>query len=199
MKWSAYDNKNLIVPDHEDYEFQGKKYKKAILNDYTNSKLTAIDKYWPPNSEIVTSVIRTSEDSLRIIRQYLHSKNLARVHPEAMTCEISELNESNYFVWQKGWSNLLNIGIIVNPPLPAICLMDYFRDGLDERGQPIKINKKGQVIGQSPHIPDPKNPMKGAADLSGLDSLTIVKRLAEDKMIRGFLVERANNCIHLDL
>lgn len=171
MEWEAYKNKNLIVPE------------KVVLNPTLNSVLVAIDKYWPPKGETVTSGVRVPEDSLRIIRTYLKSKNLAKDYPEAMTCLIDEMKDGQY-VWQMAWSNLLSIGVIINPPLAAKCLMDYHRNG---------VNKKGQLIGQSPHT-------RGTAfDLSGTDSLTIVKRLVEDKMIRGYLLERENNCIHCDL
>jgi hypothetical protein len=184
-RWSAYDNKNLIVPDKDDFEFQGRKYRKVILDERTNATLTAIDKYWPPNSEVVTSVIREPEDSLRIIRQFLRSEGLSNKYPDAMTCGIlDKIPGTNQYVWQMAWSNLLNIGIIINPPYEAVCLMDYFRNG---------VNKKGHKIGQSPHV------RKTAFDLSGLDSLTIVKRIVEDKLIRGYLVERKQNCLHCDI
>jgi hypothetical protein len=172
MKWTAYANKNLIVPET------------IVLNERLNSTLCAIDKYWPPNGERVTSGVRTPEDSLRIIRTYLKKKDLARIYPEAMTCEMDDLNPDKTYVWQKAWSHLLNLGVIINPPKPAVCLMDYYRNG---------VNKKGQIIQQSPHT-------RGTAiDLSGTDSEVIVKRLVEDNMIRGYLVERENNCIHCDL
>jgi hypothetical protein len=172
MRWTAYDNKNLLVPE------------KVLLNEHLNSTLCAIDKYWPPKGETVTSGIRSPEDSLRIIRTYLKSKGLSLKYPEAMTCAIDEKKPDGTYVWQKAWSNLLNIGVIINPPLPAACLMDYIRGG---------INKIGKVISQSPHI-------RGTAiDISGTDSEVIVKRLVEDGMIRGYLVERENNCIHIDV
>jgi hypothetical protein len=172
MKWTAYSNKNLLVPET------------VGLNERLNSVLCAIDKYWPPAGEKVTSGTRSPEDSLRIIRTYLKSKDLARLYPEALTCKIDAKATTGWYVWQNAWSHLLNKGVIINPPLPAECLMDYMRDG---------VNRKGRVIGQSPHI-------RGTAfDISGTDSLTIVKRLVEDKMIRGYLLERENNCIHCDI
>jgi hypothetical protein len=171
MKWAAYQNKNLIVPET------------VRLNEKLNATLQRIDKYWPANGEKVTSGVRDPEDSLRIIRQYLRAKNLAKIYPYAMTGAIDQKDGKQY-VWQEAWSHLLNIGVIINPPYPAECLKDYFRGG---------VNKKGQVIGQSPHI-------RGTAfDLSGTDSEVIVKRLKEDGMIRGYLVERENNAIHCDI
>jgi hypothetical protein len=182
-EWTAYKNKNLIVPGEDDFEFNGRKYRKVILNKTLDYILQQADKYWPEKSEIVTSGVRVPEDSLRIIRNFLKSKNLAKDYPDAMECPI-DAKDGEYYVWQMAWSHLLNKGVIINPPLPANCLMDYFRNG---------VNKKGKLIGQSPHT-------RGTAfDLSGIDSLTIVKRLVEDKMIRGYLVERENNCLHCDI
>lgn len=184
MEWKSYENKHLIVPGTDNYKFQGKVYRKVILNIQLDSVLVAIDKYWPPNAEIVTSGVRVPEDSLRIIRGYLTSKGLDKQFPEAMTCKINETTPDKRYVWQMAWSTLLNKGIIINPPLPATVLLDYIRNG---------INRKGKIIGQSPHI-------KGKAfDLSGTDSLTIVKRLMEDIMIKEYLLERENNCIHCNI
>jgi hypothetical protein len=171
MTYKAYENKNLLVPGH------------IKLTPELDVVLTGVDHYWPPKSETVTSALRDPEDSLRIIRQYLKRRGLDTKYPEAMTCDI-DAKDGDQYVWQMAWSHLLSLNVIINPPLPAKCLMDYVRNG---------INKKGQVIGQSPHI-------KGKAfDIGGLDSITIVKRLVEDGMIRGYLVERENNCIHIDI
>jgi hypothetical protein len=184
MEWKSYQNKNLLVPNKDGFKFQGREYRKIELTLELDLVLYNIDKYWPPVSEIVTSGVRVPEDSLRIIRQYLTSKSLAKQYPEAMSCQILEKYSNGQYLWQMGWSALLNKGVIINPPMAAICLMDYIRDG---------INKKGQIIGQSPHV------KKKAFDLSGTDSLVIVKRLVEDKMIKSYLLERENNCIHCDI
>lgn len=172
MNWTAYSNKNLIVPTT------------VTLNELLNSTLVAIDKYWPPKGEVVTSGVRVPKDSLRIIRQYLNAKGLARIYPEAMSCAIDDKGPDGNYLWQMAWSNLLNKSVIINPPLEAVVLMNYFRDG---------VNKKGKIIGQSPHV-------RGTAfDISGLDSHVIVKRLVEDGMIKSYLIERENNCIHCDI
>lgn len=188
MNWSAYDNKNLIVPSYDDFVWRGKKYRKVILNEYLNSALVRMDPYWPPDSEIATSGVRVPADSLRIIRGYLKEYGLDKVYPDAMTCELEAKLENGEYIWQLPWSRLLNKNVIINPPLPAKCLLDYIRNG---------VNKKGRIIDQSPHIPRLGKP--GAIDLSGIDSETIVKRLIEDEIIRGYLLERANNCIHMDV
>lgn len=175
MTFKSYENKNLLVPES------------IVLTPELDIVLQHIDKYWPPASETVTSGLRQPEDQLRIIRRYLKVKGIEKDYPVAMTCTIEQKIEregKEYYAWQFAWSRLLNLGVIINPPFPAEVLEDYFRN---------RVNKKGQTIQQSPHT-------RGKAfDLSGLDSLTIVKRLLEDKQIRGYLVERENNCIHVDI
>jgi hypothetical protein len=168
----AYNNKNLKVGKH------------IVLNERLDNLLSEIDSYWT-FPETVTSAVRVPEDQLRIIRTYLKARGLDKKYPEAMTCNIRDkYTDKDEYIWQMGWSALLNAGVIINPPYPAACLMDYFRNGQ---------NRKGVVIGQSPHT-------RGAAfDLSGLDSIDVVKRLLADGKIRGYLVERENNCIHVDI
>lgn len=169
----SYSNKNLIVS------------KSIVLNEKLDDVLSEIDSYWEGRSEKVTSAVRIPSDQLRIIRKYLVLKGLDKKYPEAMTCNSMDVwTDKKEYMWQSGWSALLNAGVIINPPYPAIVLMDYFRNG---------INKRGQLIGQSPHT-------RGTAfDLSGIDSLDIVKKLVADGKIKGFLVERENNCIHCDI
>jgi hypothetical protein len=157
----------------------------VILTDELDKVISSIDEYFSAHPETVTSGLRTSEDQLRIIRKYLVAKGLDKKYPEAMTCATKDKHTINdEYVWQKGWSALLNVGVIINPPYGAICLMDYYRRGK---------NKKGEYIGMSPHT-------KGQAfDLSGLDSIEIIKKLKNLGKIRGYLEERENNCLHVDI
>lgn len=169
---TAYDNKNLIVT------------KSIKLTPTLEKVLKEIDSYWEGKKETVTSGLRDEEDQLRIIRKYLTAKGLK--YPEAMTCKVTDkviVKGEERYAWQEAWSALLNKGVIINPPYPAACLMDYWRGG---------VNKKGLPIGQSPHT-------RGRAfDISGTDSLPIVEKLLKDKKIKSYLLERENNCIHID-
>jgi hypothetical protein len=169
----AYENKYLIVP------------KKVVLTDELDRVLSSIDEYFKDHPETVTSGLRTPADQLRIIQTYLKAKGLHTKYKDAMTCAPQDkFTDNNQYCWQQGWSALLNKGVIINPPYPATCLMDYWRGG---------VNKKGLQIGQSPHT-------RGKAfDLSGLDSKDTVHLLREKGIIRGYLIERENNCIHVDI
>lgn len=157
----------------------------VVLNDALDSKIAEIDHYWEGRKEMVTSGVRDANDQIRIIRKYLTSKGLSSKYPEAMTGDVKSVDpETGLYKWQMGWSALLNIGVIINPPFTAVVLMDYLRNGK---------NKKGQSIGQSPHT-------RGTAfDISGLDSAGIVKQLKDDGKIRNYLIERENNAIHIDI
>jgi hypothetical protein len=167
----AYLNRYLKVPTS------------VVLNEKLDNILYEIDCDFRDAPETVTSALRTPEDQLRIIRKYLRAKGLDDNYPDAMTCGVHD-KEGDQYVWQKAWSHLLNVGVIINPPQPAVALMDYIRSG---------VNKKGQLIGMSPHT-------RGTAfDLSGLDSLSIVQSLKLKGKIRSYLLERENNCIHVDI
>lgn len=168
----AYQNKNLIVPSS------------VVLNERLDNVLSEIDHYWEGRKETVTSGVRTPSDQLRIIRNYLKSKGLADKYPDVFKLDEDMKTPGGEYVWQMAWSNLLHIGVIINPPFPAIVLMDYIRN---------HKNKKGQRIGQSPHT------RGNAFDLSGLDSLDIVKKLLLDGKIKSYLPERENNCLHIDI
>lgn len=169
----AYGNRYLIVPPS------------VKLNERLDQVLYDIDCDFREAPERVTSAVRDSDDQLRIIRSYLRQKGLDDHYPEAMVCDVVDrVRDDTEFAWQRAWSKLLNLGLIINPPLPAVVLMDYIRSG---------VNKKGQVIGMSPHT-------KGTAfDLSGLDSLRIVQALKLKGKIKSYLIEREQNCIHCDI
>jgi hypothetical protein len=96
----------------------------VVLTDELDRVISSIDEYFSAHPETVTSGLRTSEDQLRIIRKYLVAKGLDKKYPEAMTCGTKDkLTANDEYVWQKGWSALLNVGVIINPPYGAICLM----------------------------------------------------------------------------
>ncbi len=141
----------------------------------------------------VTRVRSTPDDQLAIIRRYLTVKGLDQKYPPAMTCGLLDKKDGIY-AWQMAWSNLLNVGIIINPPLAAKCLMDYIRNG---------VNKKGQVISQSPHINKDCLDIGGAGgeDATIKDELVVVRNAQKDKLpgLKYVLPEHGNNCIHIDI
>ena len=185
---TAKDNKFLKLRDG------------VILTPSTEPVIIALDKYFEKANCIawVTSVKRSAEDQLRIIRNELVKRKLDVKYPDAISKGVNDkisIGGKEYYAWQYGWSALLNAGFIVNPPISAICLMDYISGG---------INKKGKLINTSPHIAGLAINIGGGADgISGsvTNELAIVQRAVNDKLkgIKSILPERNNNAIHINV
>lgn len=137
----------------------------------------------------VTSGLRDAERQLKVIRDYLKAKRLDIKYPDAMSCKVADKLPNGDYVWQMAWSNLLSIGVIINPPLRAKLLMDYF----NKAGQ----NRKGAVFNQTPHANGLSFNIGGGAN--GInDELKAVELSAKERMpgLLNYLVERENNAIH---
>lgn len=142
----------------------------------------------------VTSGLRDASGQLRIIRTALINNRLQDQYQEAFADVNTKFMYGEEFVWswQPGWSKLLNIGFIVNPPFEAKVLMDYYRPGSTE-------NRKGNVIGPTPHATGKSFDVGGGSN--GLtDEFRIIKDAIDDGFqgIKGYLLERNNNCLHID-
>lgn len=159
----------------------------VVLNDIQRAKLKQLDPEFKGKPQTVTSGVRTDAEQIRIIRKFLVSNGLNKTYPKAMVCYIDEKDDQGNYLWQMAWSNLLNIGVIINPPRTAVVLMDYLSGG---------GNKKGQAIKPSPHM---RGDETACFDLSGLSGLEIAKKLAAAQKIRNYVVERKNNCLHIDI
>lgn len=144
----------------------------------------------------VTSGERTSGDQLSIIRKYSAQFKVDQEFPEIKTCGVLDKIDfgdgKKIFTWQRAWSRLLNQNIIVNPPLDAACLFDYIREG---------VNKKGQVIGKSPHYYGKAFDIGGGIDHDPTNELEVIKKALADKLpgLKGYLLERKQNCLHCDV
>lgn len=182
---TAKDNKFLKVRDG------------VILTPVIESVIIALDKYFEEANTIawVTSGKRTADDQLRIIRNELIKRKLDVKYPEAISKKVDEKiikDGQSVYGWQWGWSALLNARFIVNPPMPAICLMDYISGG---------VNKKGKLINASPHFNGTAFNVGGGADgISGTvtNELAIIQKALNAKLkgLKSILAERNNNAIH---
>lgn len=159
-----------------------------------------MDKFFEGDPSIITSGLRTPQDQINIIVEkakrhkiegefYEFSVNMNK--PANFALFVDGYKESLYW-WSRTWSRLLNLGDIVNPPIPEEVLFDYVRPGSEE-------NKKGTIIQISPH-------QRGIAfDIGGGQNLAEkVKRVLNAKesrecFISSFLEERVNNAIHVDV
>lgn len=147
----------------------------------------------------VTSGKRGPEDQLRIIRNALLKRKLDNIYPEVFKFGINDkmpYQGRMIYTWQLGWSALLNKGFVVNPPLEAECLMDYYRPG-------STTNRKGAMIGMTPHAKGTAFDIGGGTDgISGIttNELAVMKKALARKAkgLKGFLPEHGNNAIHCD-
>ena len=168
----------------------------VILTEHINPVIADLDKYFEVANlkAYVTSGLRNSEDQLRIIRTELTRRGLAGDYQEAfepISNKIQYEGEEVY-AWQPSWSKLLSLGFVVNPPFSAKCLMDYFRPGSIS-------NSKGRVIGQSPHTSGRAFDIGGGPDGLGNELRVIESAMGKVKGLKGFLLERNQNCLHIDV
>lgn len=168
----------------------------VILTEHITPVIERLDKYFEAYNLTawVTSGLRRPEDQLRIIRNELNRRNISGEYQQAFEDIGTKImwEDEEVYAWQPAWSRLLNLGFIVNPPYPAKVLMDYFRPGSQE-------NRKGKIIGDSPHTRGVSFDIGGGKD--GINNeLEVIKQAmkANLKGLRGYLIERNNNCLHID-
>ena len=165
----------------------------VVLTPIIEPVIIALDAYFEKHKlkAYVTSGLRDADDQLRVIRSYLKRKGLDSKYPEAMTCGVGDKNADGTYVWQMGWSALLNVGVIINPAYRAVCLMNYIRNG---------VNKKGHWIGQTPHAGGTAFNVGGGSN-GIMDELAVLNDALKEKKIAGlksFLAERENNALHVN-
>lgn len=172
----------------------------VILTPHLEEIIVTLEPYFAKKNlhATVTSGVREPEDQLRIIRQYLVQKGLDKKYPDAMVCKVTDTTTINYegkplivYVWQMAWSNLLNVGIIINPPAQAKLLMDY----INAAGK----NRKGDIFEPSIHF------KKKAIDIGGggngvNDEAAVVQEAINNKApgIVSVVIEHNNNCVHIN-
>ncbi len=187
----AADNKYLIVKSG------------VILTPIVEPVIVALDQWFQAAGlrAYVTRALTDAYGQLDTVQTYIKVRGLEKMYPEAMLCRNPMDMIGKFYAWQLAWSHLLNLKVIINPPLAAVCLMDYY--GPDGKG----TNRKGKLIIQTPHM-NPVSTGKGCFDIGGKtgmdptinDELVIVKN-AEKKGIKGMihvLPEHNNNAIHID-
>ena len=159
--------------------------------------INILDNYFVNEPSIISSGFRTADHQFGLIKNKVKELGIDKLFHEYAMMEGNDFNLKlkldglEIYWWQRAWSKLLNIGFIINPPVPAEILLDY----IDPK---TKINKKGRVI-------DISNHMKGNAfDIEGNNSIsqkeTCTKKAIEvgDCFIHGYRKEDINNAIHID-
>lgn len=177
------DNKWLVVN------------KNVILTEHIDPVIFQLDAHFKAANLVahVTSGLRDAESQLRIIRNALNQRGLSQYYQTAFD-DISGMTMyegEEVYNWQIAWSKLLSVGFIVNPPYPAKVLMDYYRPGSN-------VNKKGQIIGASPHITGTAFDIGGGIGGIVEEFKVILSAMGHVKGLKGYLTERNNNCLHID-
>lgn len=180
---SARDNKFLkVLPT-------------VVLTPVIEPVIIALDPYFEKAglTAVVTSGKRDEEGQLRIIREYLKEKGLQAKYPETMTGDVNSKitwEGQEVYSWQPGWSALLNAGIIINPPIRAICLLNY----VNSQG----VNRKGQFIEASNHIPGKAFNVGGGTNGLNDEVAVIIEAIKHIPQIVSYVVERNNNALHIN-
>ena len=160
-----------------------------------------MDKFFEGEPSEITSGLRTEHSQLAIIMQKLarHGKDHEFVEfvngveshwPIDKTVHLSDIGR-DLFWWQRAWSRLLNIGEIINPPIPAEVIFDYTNDGR---------NKKGEIIQLSNHQHGLALDVGGGSDLKAKAKCVLAAVNSGECFIKpnGYRIERVNNAVHVD-
>ena len=164
----------------------------VVLTDIIDPVIAALDVYFDGRHAYVTSGLRTKEGQLAVIQQYAKLKGVVKEFPATLTATVdgkTMYEDRSVFSWQPAWSRLLEMGVIVNPPVAAAPLFDYVRGG---------VNKKGIVIMPSPHIRGTAFDIGGGSD--GIEDERAIIALAVGAVpgLIRVVPERENNALHID-
>lgn len=173
----------------------------VILTPSISRTIELMDKHFKGEPSKISSGLRTPHDQIRIITEKL----VRHGHADEFL-EFSQGRKNNWsadttvhlpdidrdlFWWQRGWSRLLNLGDIINPPVPAEVMFDYFRPGNPK-------NKKGEVIQISPHQRGTAFDIRGEGSLLEKSKCVVKAVEARDCFIKSWLLEHVNNACHID-
>lgn len=163
----------------------------VVLTEHIKPVIEALDPFFVDAriTAWITSGLRSPEDQLRIIRNELKRRSISADYPGAF--EDATYKKDGVYGWQWGWSKLLSVGFVVNPPYPAVVLMDYFRPGSTE-------NRKGKLIGDSPHTRGTAFDLSGGFNGVTDEAQVIEKAMGKVVGLKGYLIERNQNCVHVD-
>lgn len=207
----AMEEKTLIVEKFKREHAWLSVRESVILNALLEKSIKAIRPYFEKAKlkAFVTSGIRTPAQQLSTICDYVKNKSIATLFKEYVDGIVTkmkvderipspsdivlEFKLKEIYWWQRAWSRLLNLGIIINPPLDAMCLMDSMR--------PNGTNRKGVIILQTPHSKGTCFDVGGGKDgtPSNEYNVLLVAKRDSKTSIKSILIEYANNCVHIQV
>lgn len=145
----------------------------------------------------VTSGKRDPDGQLNIIKNYAHLNNIDKEFPEILSIHLHDkirFGGLDVYSWQPAWSRLLEMGVIISPPISAVALFPYYHP------KNPTVNKQNTLIRSSEHVCEGDiHPFDIGGATNGIrDELNIIEKskLKIPGMV-DYLVERNNNCIHV--
>ena len=156
-----------------------------------------LDSYFNGESSMITSGWRAPMDQVRIIVEKAKKHGIDKEFPEFSVVKEPEvmdliMDKPRYW-WQRTWSRLLHLQDIVNPPIPAELLEDYWN--------PLNPNhnKKGEIIQVSNHQRGLSFDIGGEDNLIEKSKRVMKANQAGGCFIVSYLTERINNAVHVDV
>lgn len=158
-----------------------------------------MDEFFKDNCAYLTSGLRTESDQLRIIIKKVIEMGLSKefkddvkeeAHRRSLKAETSFEGKIVYW-WQPMWSKLLSLGFLVNPPIKAVCLHDYFRKSTGE-------NMKGKEIDVSLHSKGLAFDIGGGKNLNEVAKCVMRAKQSGSDFFHSYVVERVNNAVHVN-
>lgn len=170
----------------------------AIRTSATDTVIVKLEPYFAEKQHraVVTSILRTPESQLELIRRESIKRGTNNEFPLIASCTLTTIAnlKTGIYVWQQAWSRLLSLGYIINPPIAAVVLFDYWNNGKNKKGE--LIHPSGHFTGRCFDIGG-----RGGLDNTPVDEVEIISgAMARNPRIgvRSFLLERENNCLHVN-
>ena len=179
----------------------------VILSPYTEASIKAVRKYFEKaqHQTEVTSGQRSPEHQVwDAILPIARREGIEKLYSEFMPGIVGtwlvnkkvQTAEGLLFWWQRTWSEELWRKYIINPPIDAVCLRNYFRPGSNE-------NMKGKIISGTPHAKDPGScyDIGGGKDHNPNDEYAILLEAAKDEKcrIKSMTLETTNGAVHVNV
>lgn len=177
--------------------------KTAVLDERQKKVIKAIEPFTTGMDMEVTRGHDTPRGQLQTIAKYARQNGVYFPEFSPDIVDIGLIVDipivGRVRTWERVWSKLLSIGVIINPPLAGKCLFPYVRASGE--------SMLGKMIDPSPHIKeldDPKPcPIDFSAKVNGISNIKLATQIlnkAKDAGagIRFVKPEIRNACVHCD-
>jgi hypothetical protein len=143
----------------------------------------------------VTSGLRTAEYQLKLIVDKCYLHHIDKEFPLVRVAKLLDLE-----TWVKPWGRLLEIGEMINPPVPTKVPFDYIKSNGDKRKAGTLIPLSGHQLGQDFDIGGRNLELNTKIDLNKIGDVikTFMNNIASKNIVSGYLIEGVNGAVHVD-